>query len=107
MDDAVDATIKIMQADKNQIKIRTSYNLSAIDFTPKEIAAEIRKLIPNFTINYEPDFRQAIADSWPQTINDSQAREDWNWTHSYNLTSMNQEIVRNLKSQRNKQLERV
>lgn len=107
MDDAVDATIKIMQAEKEQISIRTSYNLSAIDFTPKEIAAEIQKIIPNFTISYNPDFRQAIADSWPQTIDDSQAKKDWGWSHSYDLTSMTKDIIRNLKSQKDQQLESV
>jgi nucleoside-diphosphate-sugar epimerase len=107
MDDAVDATIKIMQAEKEQISIRTSYNLSAIDFTPKEIAAEIQKIIPNFTISYNPDFRQAIADSWPQTIDDSQAKKDWGWSHSYDLSSMTKDIIRNLKSQKDQQLESV
>ncbi|MFY0602641.1 MAG: NAD-dependent epimerase/dehydratase family protein [Flavobacteriaceae bacterium] len=107
MDDAVDATIKIMQANKDQIKIRTSYNLSAIDFTPKEIAAEIQKSIPNFTISYKPDFRQAIADSWPQSIDDSHARKDWGWHHSFDLKAMTKEIIKNLKPQKNQQLETV
>lgn len=107
MDDAVDATIQIMQADVDQIKIRTSYNLSAIDFTPQEIATEIQKSIPNFTISYDPDFRQKIADSWPQTIDDSHARNDWNWSHKFDLTSMTKDIIKNLKSQKNQQLERV
>lgn len=107
MNDAVDATIKIMQADKSDIKIRTSYNLAAIDFTPKEIAEEIEKLIPNFTISYTPDFRQSIADSWPQTIDDSRAREDWGWSHKYDLSTMTKEIIHNLKSQKDQQLERV
>ncbi|MDT7832638.1 NAD-dependent epimerase/dehydratase family protein [Flavobacteriaceae bacterium S356] len=107
MDDAVDATIQIMQAESDQIKIRTSYNLSAIDFTPQEIAAEIQKSIPNFTIDYEPDFRQKIADSWPQTIDDSHARNDWNWSHKFDLTSMTKDIISNLKSQKDQQLESV
>src|SRR5690606_37472622 len=77
MDDAIRATIQIMQAPKESIKIRSSYNLSAISFTPKEIAAEIKKHIPDFTITYKPDFRQKIADSWPSSIDDSRAREDW------------------------------
>lgn len=107
MDDAVDATIQIMQADADQIKIRTSYNLSAIDFTPQEITAEIQKSIPNFTISYEPDFRQKIADSWPQTIDDSHARSDWKWSHNFDLTAMTKDIIKNLKSQKDQQLESV
>ncbi len=107
MDDAVNATIQIMQADADQIKIRTSYNLAAIDFTPQEIAAEIQKTLPDFTISYEPDFRQAIADSWPQTIDDSQARNDWNWSHNFDLSSMTKDIIKNLKPQKDQQLESV
>jgi nucleoside-diphosphate-sugar epimerase len=107
MDDAVNATIEIMQADASDINIRTSYNLAAMDFTPKEIAEEIKKILPNFTINYQPDFRQAIADSWPQTIDDSKARQDWGWSHKFDLTSMTKDIIRNLKSQKNQQLESV
>jgi len=107
MDDAVNATIQIMQADVNDIKIRTSYNLSAIDFTPKELAAEIQKHIPNFTISYQPDSRQEIADSWPQTINDSSAREDWKWAHKFDLPSMVLDIIKNLQAQKDQQLETV
>ncbi len=100
MEDAVNATVQIMQAPSSDIQIRTSYNLSAIDFTPKEIALEIKKLLPNFTIAYNPDFRQEIADSWPQTIDDSAARKDWNWTHKYDLTSMTKDIIQNLNGQK-------
>lgn len=107
MEDAVNATIQIMQADVNDIKIRTSYNLSAIDFTPKEIAEEIQKHIPDFTITYKPDFRQEIADSWPQTIDDSKARNDWNWSHQYDLSSMTKDIIQNLKAQKSPQIETV
>ena len=78
MDDAVNATVQIMQAKPEDITVRTSYNLSAMDITPKELASEIQHTIPNFTINYRPDFRQKIADSWPQIIDDTKAREDWN-----------------------------
>ena len=98
MNDAVDATIQLMQADSNDVKIRTSYNLSAIDFTPKEIAEEIKKHIPNFTISYQPDFRQKIADSWPSSINDAEARKDWNWQHEFDLKSMTKDIILSLKS---------
>ena len=81
MDDAIRATVEIMQAPAENIKIRSSYNLSAMDFTPKEITEAIKKHIPEFTIGYEPDFRQKIADSWPQSIDDNSARQDWGWKH--------------------------
>jgi nucleoside-diphosphate-sugar epimerase len=88
MDDAIRATLAIMQADANDIKIRSSYNLAAMSFTPKEIADEITKHLPDFTISYKPDFRQKIADSWPASIDDSSARNDWKWNHQYDLSSM-------------------
>jgi len=96
MDDAIRATVGIMQADKEKIKIRSSYNLSAMSFTPKEIAAVIAKEKPGFEISYEPDFRQAIADSWPSSIDDSEARKDWSWKHDYNLESMTKVMLENL-----------
>ncbi len=98
MNDAVDATIQLMQADANAIKIRTGYNLAAIDFTPKEIASEIQKHIPDFEISYKPDFRQDIADSWPSSIDDSEARKDWNWKHEFDLKSMTADILKNLQN---------
>ena len=107
MDDAINATIQIMQADGNKIKTRTSYNLSAISFTPKEIAEEIKKYIPGFTITYKPDFRQAIADSWPQIIDDSHARNDWGWEHKFDLATMTKDIVESLKSIETQSLEEV
>jgi nucleoside-diphosphate-sugar epimerase len=97
MDDAIRATIEIMQASSEQIKIRSSYNLSGISFTPAEIAAEIKKHIPDFTISYKPDFRQKIADSWPASIDDSYAREHWNWKHKFDLASMTKEMLEHLK----------
>ncbi|OUD32057.1 L-threonine 3-dehydrogenase [Flavobacterium sp. FPG59] len=97
MDDAIAATIKIMQAPVEQIKIRSSYNLAAMSFTPTEIAAEIQKHIPEFTITYEPDFRQKIADSWPASIDDSSAREDWNWNHEFDLATMTIDMLQHLK----------
>jgi len=97
MNDAVDATIQLMQAKSSQIKVRTGYNLAAMSFTPKEITTEIKKHIPNFEISYQPDFRQQIADSWPKSIDDSQAREDWNWQHQFDLISMTKDIIQNLK----------
>jgi nucleoside-diphosphate-sugar epimerase len=99
MEDAIRATIEIMQAPKEQIKIRSSYNLAGISFTPKEIAAEIKKHIPDFTISYTPDFRQKIADSWPASIDDSTARTDWNWKHNYDMETMTVEMLENLKHQ--------
>ena len=96
MDDAVKATLDIMNANADEVKIRSSYNLSAISFTPKELAAEIKKHIPDFTIAYEPDFRQKIANSWPSSIDDTDARQDWNWEHSYDLESMTHEMLTQL-----------
>ena len=100
MEDAVNATIKLMQADAKDIKVRTSYNLSAIDFTPKELATQIQQFLPDFKITYRPDFRQQIADSWPQTIDDSEARKDWNWSHKFDLSSMANDIIKNLQAQK-------
>lgn len=96
MDDAIRATVEIMQAPAEDIKIRSSYNLSAMDFTPKEIAGAIQKHIADFTINYEPDFRQKIADSWPQSIDDSSAREDWGWKHDFDLDAMTADMLEHL-----------
>ncbi len=97
MDDAIRATIEIMEAPAEKIKIRSSYNLAAISFDPKEIAEEIKKHIPDFTITYEPDFRQKIADSWPASIDDSRAREDWGWKHDFDLAEMTNIMLENLK----------
>jgi nucleoside-diphosphate-sugar epimerase len=97
MDDAIRATIEIMQASSEQIKIRSSYNLSGISFTPAEIAAEIKKHIPDFSISYKPDFRQKIADSWPASIDDSYAKGDWHWKHKFDLASMTKEMLEHLK----------
>jgi len=96
MEDAIRATIEIMQAPAEKIKIRGSYNLSGISFSPKEIAAEIKKHIPDFTITYKPDFRQAIADSWPKSISDSEARKDWGWQEKYDLPKLVKNMLENL-----------
>ena len=98
MDDAIKATINIMQADADNIKIRSSYNLAAMSFTPSEIATEIKKHIPNFTITYVPDSRQQIADSWPSSIDDSFARQDWGWQHQFDIENMTTEMLENLAS---------
>jgi len=96
MDDAVNAAIKIMNADEASLKIRSSYNLAAISFTPKQIAESIKKHIPEFGITYNPDFRQKIAASWPQTIDDSKARQDWDWNHDFNLEDITKEMLKQL-----------
>ncbi len=96
MDDAIKATISIMQAPKQSIKIRSSYNLAAMSFTPQEIAAEIKQHIPEFEISYAPDFRQKIADSWPASIDDSSAREDWGWNHQFDLANMTTDMLYHL-----------
>lgn len=96
MDDAIRATVSIMQAPEEQIKIRSSYNLSAMSFTPKQIAKQIAKEQPGFEISYKEDFRQAIADSWPSSIDDSEARKDWGWKPEFDLESMTKEMLKNL-----------
>lgn len=88
MDDAIRATIELMEADSDKLSIRSSYNISGISFDPEELSAEIKKSIPDFKIIYKPDFRQAIADSWPQSIDDSVARHDWGWKHKFDLEKM-------------------
>ncbi len=101
MEDAVKATLDIMKAKNSDIKIRSSYNLSAISFTPKQLASEIIKNIPSFTIAYKPDFRQQIANSWPNSIDDTAARQDWNWKHSYDISMISQNMLQQLeKSER-------
>ena len=97
MPDAIRATIELMEAPKEKITIRTSYNIAAISFSPAEIAAEIKKHIPGFYIDYAPDYRQAIADSWPQSIDDSIARADWGWRHEYPLECITKDMLQNLK----------
>lgn len=96
MPDAIRATIELMEAPVEKISIRTSYNLSGMSFSPKEIAAEIKKRIPEFTIEYKPDYRLAIAQSWPQSIDDSVARKDWGWKEEYDLSAMTNDMLDNL-----------
>ncbi|MEQ8301907.1 MAG: NAD-dependent epimerase/dehydratase family protein [Cyclobacteriaceae bacterium] len=96
MDDAVKATIDLMEAPAEKVKIRSSYNISSMSFCPADIASAIKKIIPEFTISYKPDFRQAIADSWPKSIDDSRARSDWGWQHKYGLHEMTEDILKNL-----------
>jgi nucleoside-diphosphate-sugar epimerase len=96
MEDAIRATIEIMHAPAENIKIRGSYNLAGISFTPEQIAAEIKRHIPDFTITYKTDFRQDIANSWPQSIIEDEARNDWKWYAKYNLSSLVDNMLSNL-----------
>ncbi|MEO6731536.1 MAG: NAD-dependent epimerase/dehydratase family protein [Ferruginibacter sp.] len=96
MPDAIRATIELMEAPAENISIRTSYNISSMSFSPAEIAAEIKKHIPEFSITYQPDYRQQIANSWPQSIDDSEARNDWGWHEDYGLQRMVADMLNNL-----------
>lgn len=97
MDDAIRATVGIMEAEREDVKVRSSYNLAGMSFDPEEITASIKKHIPEFKIDYEPDFRQPIADSWPQSIDDSEARKDWGWESKISLDEMTEIMLTNLK----------
>lgn len=96
MPDAIKATIGIMEAPGESVKIRSSYNISGFDFTPAELTLEIQKHIPDFNISYKPDFRQAIADGWPSSIDDSSARQDWGWDTEYSLEMMAEDMLHHL-----------
>lgn len=98
MDDAVRATIELMDAPAEKIKIRSSYNLGAISFTPDQIFREIKKHYPSFEITYQPDFRQVIADSWPASIDDTRARKDWGWNPQFDLKKMTETMLKNLEA---------
>ncbi|HMQ80717.1 MAG TPA: NAD-dependent epimerase/dehydratase family protein [Ignavibacteria bacterium] len=97
MPDAIRATIDLVEAPPEKVKIRSSYNLSGISFDPKGLAAEIKKHIPEFTITYKPDFRQQIAESWPGSIDDAEARADWGWKHEYNISKMTDIMLKEIK----------
>lgn len=97
MDDAISATLRLMQAPSEAISVRTSYNLGGMSFTPKQLASAIRKEIPGFEMDYAPDFRQAIAESWPASIDDSVARKDWGLAYWYDIDSMTREMLENLR----------
>lgn len=96
MEDAINATINIMKAPSENIKIRSSYNISGMSFNPKEITSEIQQHISNFKISYSPDYRQEIANSWPQSINDNEAKNDWNWQPNFNLSRLVNVMLKNL-----------
>ncbi len=100
MDDAVKATIMLMEAPADKIKVRSSYNLGGMSFTPKEIENEIKKYIPELKVSYKPDFRQAIAESWPRSINDEAAQKDWGWKHEYDLPKMVQVMIENIRKRK-------
>jgi len=97
MDDAIRATLELSHVDESQVKLRTSYNLSAMSFSPKMLAHEIEKHLPDFEIEYKPDFRQAIADTWPKSIDDTRAREDWSWKEKYDLEALVVDMITHLK----------
>jgi nucleoside-diphosphate-sugar epimerase len=96
MPDALRATIELMETEAKNVKVRSSYNIAAMSFSPKEIADEIKKSIPAFRITYQPDFRQSIADSWPKSIDDSSAHHDWNWRHKVPLNDMVSDMLKHL-----------
>ena len=96
IEDAVQATLKLMHADTQNISVRTSYNVNGMTFTPKELAQEITKHIPNFSIDYQPDFRQIIANSWTESLDDATAKNDWGWKPTYNLEKMTAEMIENI-----------
>jgi nucleoside-diphosphate-sugar epimerase len=96
MDDAIRATIELMEAPAELLSTRLAYNISSMSFSPKEIAASIQKHIPDFSIDYAPDFRQQIADGWPQSIDDRLAQEDWNWKAAFDLEKMTATMLENL-----------
>jgi threonine 3-dehydrogenase len=99
IDDALRGTIELMEMDAKNISVRYGYNISAMSFTPSEIYEAIKKVYPNFEIEYNPDFRQKIAESWSESIDDSKAREDWGWKEKYNLEAMVAEMFNGLKKQ--------
>lgn len=93
MPDAIRGTIELMEAPIEKIKVRSSYNISSMSFNPKEVAESIIKVIPEFEISYAPDFRQKIAESWPESIDDSVARKDWGWKHNFDLDAMTKDML--------------
>jgi len=101
MDDAIKATVDIVKAPKERLTIHSSYNLAAISFAPKQLSEEIKNHIPDFTIDYKPDYRQQIADSWPKSIDDSFARKDWDWNYTFDLTKITKEMIVQLRKKYN------
>lgn len=97
MEDAIRATLELMEIPKENLTVSCSYNLAGLSFSPAELAAAIQNEIPNFTIKYAPDFRQKIAESWPKIIDDTEARQDWHWQPKYDLAKMTADMILNLK----------
>jgi len=102
MDDAIKNTIKLMEADADSLSLRSSYNMAGISFTPEQIAVEIKKHMPDFSINYKPDFRQAIADSWPASIDDSVARNDWGLVDEFDIEKMSSHMLTKINERLNR-----
>jgi nucleoside-diphosphate-sugar epimerase len=98
MDDAISATLQLMDAPAERIGVRTSYNLGAVSFTPAQMAESIREELPDFQISYKPDYRQEIADTWPESIDDSKAREEWGWQHRFGLEEITREMLSRLRA---------
>jgi nucleoside-diphosphate-sugar epimerase len=98
MPDAIRATIELMESDARNISLHTSYNLAGVSFSPAQVAAEIQKTLPDFKVEYAPDYRQEIAESWPRSIDDGLARQDWQWKHEYDLPLMAEDMITNLRS---------
>lgn len=97
MEDAIRATLQLMESEQEKVRVRSSYNLAGMSFAPEDMEASIQKKLPGFKLSYEPDFRQEIADSWPSSIDDSRAREDWGWEHEFDLDATTEEMLSNLK----------
>ncbi|PSR05787.1 MAG: NAD-dependent epimerase, partial [Bacteroidetes bacterium SW_10_40_5] len=96
MPDAIKGTIQIMEAPHRDVKVRSSYNVAGFSFAPQDLAHEIQSHLSGFTIAYNPDFRQQIADGWPSSINDSKAQEDWNWNPSFSFSDMVEDMIKNI-----------
>ena len=101
MPDAIRATLELMNTEESNIKIRSSYNLAGISFSPKDIAQSLRSKMPDFKISYAPDYRQEIANSWPHSIDDSNAQKDWGWNIEYNMDKMTDDMLKNLSAKYN------
>ena len=98
MEDAIRETIELTEAPAHKVKVQSSYNLEGISFDPATIGASIKKIMPDFELDFAPDFREEIAASWPESIDDSAAQADWNWTPEYNLDTMTEAMLSNLKA---------
>ena len=100
MPDCIRATIDLMEVDFNKLGHHANYNLAAISFTAEELVASVKKYMPELTVEYKPDFRQKIADSWPQSIDDTAARKEWGWKHEYDLDAMTVDMLKAVKEKK-------